>query len=67
VRVAGAGELAAMDSADVADLTPVAADHRSAFEGRVLAIVRSGGQTGTVTVRASAPGLEGGEATITVR
>ncbi|MGA2271143.1 MAG: glycoside hydrolase family 2 TIM barrel-domain containing protein [Bryobacteraceae bacterium] len=67
VQVSGAGELAAMDSGDPADLSPVQANHRKAWQGRVLAIVRAGPAAGKITVRASAPGLNPGEATITVR
>jgi hypothetical protein len=67
VQVSGAGELAAMDSSDPADMTPVQAGHRKAWQGRVLAIVRAGAAAGTITVRASASGLKAGEATVMVR
>ena len=67
VQVSGAGELAAMDSGDPADMSPVQASHRKAWQGRVLAIVRAGAAAGTITVRASAGGLKAGEATVTVK
>ena len=67
VEVTGPGELAAVDSANPTDLTPVGAGHRNAFDGRILAIVRSGAKAGEITVRATAPGLESGQATLTVR
>jgi beta-galactosidase len=67
VQVSGAGELAAMDSGDPADMIPVQANHRKAWQGRVLAIVRAGAAAGTITVRASAAGLKAGEAAVTAR
>ena len=67
VQVSGAGELAAMDSGDPADMSPVQAGHRKAWQGRVLAIVRAGAAAGTITVRASAGGLKAGEAMVTVK
>jgi hypothetical protein len=66
VQVTGSGALAAIDSADPRDITPVQADHRNAYEGRVLAIVRAGGSAGQVVVRASAPGVKPAELTIRV-
>jgi beta-galactosidase len=67
VQVSGAGELAAMDSGDPADITPVQVGHRKAWQGRVLAIVRAGAAAGTITVRASAAGLKAGEVTAAVK
>jgi hypothetical protein len=67
VEVTGAGKLAAMDSADVRDITPAQAGHRRAYEGHVLAIVRSGASAGPVTVHASAPGLKPAEYTLQVQ
>ena len=66
VQVSGPGELVAMDSANPADVTLVSAGYRDAFDGRVLAIVRSARNAGPLTVRASAAGLQG-EAKLTVR
>ncbi|HEV2447881.1 MAG TPA: glycoside hydrolase family 2 TIM barrel-domain containing protein [Candidatus Sulfopaludibacter sp.] len=66
VEVRGAGELAAMDSANVRDVTPVQAGHRNAFEGRVLAIIRAGAAAGKVTVVATAPGLKQAQADLVV-
>ena len=67
VQASGAGELAAMDSGDPADIRPVQSNYRKAWQGRVLAIMRAGTTAGTITVRASAPGLKAGEATVTVK
>jgi len=67
VQVSGAGDLAAVDSGDPADMNPVQASHRKAWQGRVLAIVRAGTAAGTITVRASASGLKAGEAAVGVK
>jgi beta-galactosidase len=67
VHVSGPGELAALDSGDLRDISPVAANHRKVYEGRALAMVRAGVEMGTVTVRASAPGLVVGEVVLTVK
>jgi hypothetical protein len=67
VQVDGEGALAALDSANPIDVTPVSAGHRNAFEGRILAIVRSSEKAGAVTVRASAPGVQSGELRISAK
>jgi beta-galactosidase len=67
VQVSGAGELAAVDSGDPADMSPMQTSHRKVWQGRVLAIVRAGAAAGKITVRASAAGLKAGEATVTVK
>jgi beta-galactosidase len=67
IQATGAGQMAAIDSADPADVTPVSAGERNAFEGRVLAIARASRNAGTMTIRASAPGLKDAEVKITVR
>ncbi|MGA3019508.1 MAG: DUF4982 domain-containing protein, partial [Bryobacteraceae bacterium] len=67
VEVTGAGELAALDSSDPRDVTPVGAGRRNAYQGRVLALVRAGAASGTVAVRASAGGLAVAELRLTVR
>jgi beta-galactosidase len=67
VQVSGPGELAALDTGDLRDISPVQANHRKTYQGRALAMVRSGAEAGKVTVRASAPGLEAGEVALEVR
>ena len=62
VQVSGGGELVALDTANPTDVTPLGAGQRNAFEGRILAIVRSTASGGPVTLRATAPNLRGGEA-----
>ncbi len=65
-EVSGAGELAALDTGDLRDVTPVQSGRRKPYEGRALAIVRAVGP-GRITLRVSAPGLHGAEKTITVQ
>ena len=67
VQVSGPGELAALDTGDLRDITPVQANHRKTYQGRALAMVRSGAEAGKVTVRASAPGLVAAEVALTVK
>jgi hypothetical protein len=67
VQVSGPGELALLDTGDLRDISPVAANHRKTYEGRALALVRSGAEAGKVTVRVSAPGLVVGEVVLTVK
>ena len=65
-EVTGAGRLIAADNADLTDSTPVQAKERKLYQGRAVAVVRSGAQPGKVTVRASAPGLTAAEVVLTV-
>jgi len=65
-EVSGAGELAALDTGDLRDVTPVQSGRRKPYEGRALAIVRAVGP-GRIALRVSAPGLRGAEQTITVK
>ncbi|NYE60316.1 beta-galactosidase [Duganella sp. 1224] len=60
--VEGTGELVATDNGDPTNLESFKSSERAAFNGLALAIVRAKpGQHGTITVRASAPGLRGAE------
>jgi beta-galactosidase len=65
-EVAGAGRLIAVDNADLSDSSPVQANQRKAYQGRAVAVVRSGSQPGKVTIRATSPGLTPGEAVVGV-
>jgi beta-galactosidase len=67
VQVSGPGELAALDTGDMRDISPVQANHRNTYRGRALAMVRSGAAAGKIAVRASAPGLQAAEAVLTVK
>jgi beta-galactosidase len=66
-EVSGAGRLAAVDNADPLDISPVQAKRRRVWQGRALAIVRSGREAGTITIRATGSGVKPAEATLTVR
>jgi beta-galactosidase len=66
--VTGAGEIAAVDNGNAATVEPFQADHRKAFSGMALLIVRArAGQTGRIHVTASSEGLTGATAEITAR
>jgi beta-galactosidase len=63
--VTGAGEIAGVDNGNAATVEPFQADHRKAFSGMALLIVRSrAGQTGRIRVTASSAGLAGASAEI---
>jgi beta-galactosidase len=66
IEVSGPGVLAALDSGDIRDTTPVGAGKRKAYEGRLFAIFRTTG-SGKILIRASAPGLKAGEAMLEIR
>jgi beta-galactosidase len=65
-EVTGAGRLIAADNANLSDNTPVQSKEKKAYQGRAVAVVRSGAQPGKLTVRVVAPGLAAGEAVLTV-
>jgi beta-galactosidase len=55
----GPGEIIATDNGDPTDFTPFPSNHRNAFNGLVLAIVRSHkNQPGKIILHASSPGIE---------
>lgn len=62
----GPGEIVATDNGDPANFTPFPSHKRNAFNGRVLAIVRSfDGQSGMITVKVTSPGLS--ETSVTIQ
>jgi beta-galactosidase len=66
--VSGAGEIAGVDNGNAATIEPFQADHRKAFSGMALLIVRSrAGQAGRIHVTVSSSGLVGAAAEITSR
>jgi beta-galactosidase len=66
--VTGAGEIAGVDNGNAASIEPFQADHRKAFSGMALLIVRSrAGQAGRIHVTASSAGLTGASAEIVTR
>jgi beta-galactosidase len=66
--VSGAGKIAAVDNGNAATDEPFQADHRKAFSGMALLIVRSRtGQAGPIHVTASSEGLAGASMDIASR
>jgi beta-galactosidase len=55
--VSGPGEIVATDNGDATSLEPFQAHERNAYNGLCLVILRSTGQTGTMVLKASSPGL----------
>ncbi len=64
-HVEGAGRIAAVDNGDAATFEPFQADHRKAFAGLALLIVRSEkDRTGPIRVTATSEGLRPASATL---
>jgi beta-galactosidase len=67
-RVTGAGAIRAVDNGNAATTESFQADHRKAFSGLALVIVRGNrGQAGSIHVSATSAGLAAGTAEITAR
>ncbi|MCF7802949.1 MAG: DUF4982 domain-containing protein [Candidatus Marinimicrobia bacterium] len=65
--IEGPGEIVATDNGDPTNMTPFPSHERHAFNGRVLAIVRSGSvNAGEVTVTIESPGLKKSRVTVFV-
>jgi hypothetical protein len=65
-EVSGAGRLIAAANADLSDESPVTGAQVKLYQGRAVAIVRSGAAPGTITLRATSPGLAPAEIRIRV-
>jgi hypothetical protein len=65
-EVTGAGRFAAAGSGNLADNTPFGSKERQLYQGRAVAVVRSGARPGRMTLRAAAPGLASAEVTLQV-
>jgi beta-galactosidase len=66
--ISGPGEIVATDNGDATDLTSFQSKDRKAFNGLALAIIKAKrGTPGTITVRATAEGLQPATATITTK
>jgi len=57
IEVTGAGELIALGTADPLSEELYVGDKRKAWNGRLMAVVRSNGQAGEIILKASADGL----------
>jgi beta-galactosidase len=65
-NVTGAGTIAAVDNGNAATDEPFQADHRKAFSGMALLIVRSkSGQAGRIQIAATSDGLTAAAADVT--
>jgi beta-galactosidase len=65
--VTGAGSIAAVDNGNAATVEPFQADHRKAFNGLALLIVRSKHQAGKIHITATSEGLSQAAADITAK
>jgi beta-galactosidase len=61
----GPGEIVAVDNGDPTSFEPFKASERRAFNGQCLAIIRSVGEPGAITLKATSPGLA--PATVKIR
>ena len=67
-NLTGAGAIAAVDNGNAATTEPFQADHRKAFNGMALVIVRSrAGESGAIQLTATSSGLAQDTVTITTR
>ena len=66
-NVTGAGTIAAVDNGDAATAEPFHADHRNAFSGLALVIVRAEGGPGKIHVAATSEGLAPAKVELTTR
>ena len=58
LSVQGAGKLAATDNGNPVGLAPFNASNKQLFNGRLLAIVKTTGEKGPITVEVTSPGLK---------
>jgi beta-galactosidase len=65
VEVTGSGRLIALGNANMNDSTPFQSKERKLYQGKAVAVVRTGVQPGRITVRATAPGLTAAQITLT--
>ena len=65
--IKGAGVIEATGSADLKDSESYVNTSRKAWKGRAIAVVRSNGKTGKVTLRVSSPGLTSASVVLTSR
>jgi beta-galactosidase len=65
--VSGPGQLVGLDNGNPVDTTSYKTTSRKAFSGKVLAIVRSTGSAGTITITASSSGLTADPISVTTR
>jgi len=67
-ELSGPGSIAGVDNGNAATVEPFQADHRKAFNGLALLIVRSKpGQSGAIQVTAKSQGLDSAKTTVTAK
>jgi len=66
-KVEGAGELAAVENGDPADMKSFRTPQVTSFKGRCLVILRPSGTPGEIKLKAEAEGLEGMEMIVTTK
>jgi len=65
--LSGPGSLAGVGNGDPICQQPETANPRSAFNGHCAALVRAGGEAGTLTVTATAPGLDSATVALNIK
>lgn len=65
LSVEGPGRLVGLDNGDSTDYDPYKGVSRRLFSGKLLAVIASTLEPGTITLRAASPGLAGGEIVLT--
>jgi len=58
LSVQGVGKLAATDNGNPVELTPFHASTKQLFNGKLLAILKTSGSKGKITIEATSPGLK---------
>ncbi|WP_075589651.1 beta-galactosidase GalB [Labilibacter marinus] len=66
-KVKGAGSLLAVDNGNAASLESFQANHRKAFSGMALAILKSSDQAGTIQLTATSKGLKSANVVVTTK
>ncbi|MDZ8117357.1 glycoside hydrolase family 2 TIM barrel-domain containing protein [Pontiella agarivorans] len=66
-RVSGAGTIAAVGNGNAATTAPFQADHRDAFSGMCMLIVKAGKNNGKIRVKAESDGLQPDEVKLVLR
>ncbi len=65
-NIEGDGRLRAVGNGDPISHTPFTGNEMEAYQGKVLAVVQSGGREGSVTLSARGPGLKDSSVTIAI-
>ncbi|MCL6458266.1 MAG: DUF4982 domain-containing protein [Gorillibacterium sp.] len=64
LTIEGPGRLVGLDNGDSTDYDSYKGTSRKLFSGKILAVIASTAETGTLTVRAASSGLKSGELTV---